>query len=225
MKSNFFLRLIICCLLSFAVLPARATELTEASARRWAETKGGLLLETFNIQDLSRKYAELDRLLLENVDLDYIGSFVVGRYQKDMTPEQAARYKEIFRRFALASYKRFPLNFENKINFSIVNSTVNGDQARVTALIDLGDFMKDEQGNPQNILVEFRLRQTDGALKLIDLKVAESSLILAYRNVFYQMIAKNDGDMEWFLEDLEDQTSSTEIDNQRRLNAAGQDKY
>ena len=45
----------------------------------------------------------------------------------------------------------------------------------------------------------------------------QSSLILAYRNRFYEMIAADDGDMEWFLEDLEDLAVSAEENNRLRL--------
>ena len=45
---------------------------------------------------------------------------------------------------------------------------------------------------------------------LTDIKIGESSLILSYRNKFYQMIKSADEDMEWFLEDFELTTVSAE---------------
>ena len=63
----------------------------------------------------------------------------------------------------------------------------------------------------------FRLRKQGKEIKIIDIKFAESSLILSYRNRFYQMVAEVEGDIEWFLEDLETTVVSTERTNQQKL--------
>ena len=54
-------------------------------------------------------------------------------------------------------------------------------------------------------------------LKIIDLKLAESSLILSYRGRFYEMLRSVDDEIEWFLEDLEMITASAEAQNQMKL--------
>ena len=36
-------------------------------------------------------------------------------------------------------------------------------------------------------------------------------MLLAYRSKFYEMIAKNEEEIDWFLEDLEDITRSYEL--------------
>ena len=62
----------------------------------------------------------------------------------------------------------------------------------------------------QDVTLIFRLHKVDGVIKAVDVKVAESSLLLAYRSKFYEMIAQDDGEIEWFLEDLEMLASSLE---------------
>ena len=54
-------------------------------------------------------------------------------------------------------------------------------------------------------------------LKLVDVKVAESSLLLSYRGKFYEMISSLDGEISWFLEDLTAMSISAEKINQRNL--------
>jgi hypothetical protein len=54
------------------------------------------------------------------------------------------------------------------------------------------------------------LHKVDNVIKAVDVKVAESSLLLSYRSKFYEMIAQNDGEIDWFLEDLGDLTSTLE---------------
>ncbi len=206
MKSNYFLRLItlfVC--LAFA-LPAFADPLSEEEARVFGETKGRELLNTFAEKDLAVKYRKLDDLFLNYVDLDYISRFVVGKYWRRMTPEQQKKYQELFTRYALNTYKSFPLDFADKLDFEITGTRRDGEYVLVQTGIDYRGM----DGNMTTVLVEFRVHKKDGRIMLTDIKVAESSLILSYRNRFYQMIAEVDEEMEWFLEDFELLADSSE---------------
>ena len=89
-------------------------------------------------------------------------------------------------------------------NFTVVNVTVNVN-------IDSNDPIK-------NYLLSFRLHQTLNGIRLVDIKVGESSLLLSYRRKFYEHIIDVDEEMEWFLEDLEDMAKSAERKNQVNLN-------
>lgn len=215
MKRNHFLQLIICSLAILFSFSAQAQTISRTEAESWINDKGQQLLDTFNESDLSRKYQKLDQLFGSHVDLDYIGKFVIGKYWRKMTPEQQQKYQNLFKRYALAVYKTFPLSFENKIGFEINNVMIEQDYADVSAGVDTGQ--KNASGQPQKFLVVFRIVRNDNDLKIIDLKLAESSLILSYRSRFYQMVANADEDIGWFLEDLETSVVSTEKTNALRL--------
>ena len=77
--------------------------------------------------------------------------------------------------------------------------------------------MGNNPNEKQSILVSFRLNNRDGNLRIVDLKLGESSLILSYRSRFYEMIANDDEDLGWFIEDLQMITESTEKQNQLKL--------
>ena len=210
MKSNSFLRLIIFSLCLFSALPARAEAITETEARVWTQDKGQRLLNAFAETDLKKRYAELDTMFLNFVDLDYISKFVLGKYWRRLNEKEKTDYQQLFKRYALSVYKSFPLEFDtSQIEYTIKN------YADVTANIffQLGSKPEDKQ----NILVEFRLNKTDGKLRIIDLKIGESSLILSYRGRFYEMIAQDDEDLGWFMEDLQMITESTEKQNQLKV--------
>ena len=70
----------------------------------------------------------------------------------------------------------------------------------------------------QDILVEFNIRREGSALLLTDIKIAESSLSIAYRNKFYQMMMEDDEEITWFLEDFEVLVRSIETKNEQKLN-------
>lgn len=206
MKSNYFLRLITLFVCLTCALPAFADPLSEEEARVFGETKGRELLNTFAEKDLAVKYRKLDDLFLNYVDLDYISRFVVGKYWRRMTPEQQKKYQELFTRYALNTYKGFPLDFADNLDFEITGTRRDGQYVLVQTGIDYRGM----DGNMTTVLVEFRVHKKDGRIMLTDIKVAESSLILSYRNRFYQMIAEVDEEMEWFLEDFELLADSSE---------------
>ena len=68
-----------------------------------------------------------------------------------------------------------------------------------------------------DIYVNFILKKDNDGIKIIDLKLGESSLILSYRSRFYEMIAQNDDDIDWFLTDLGDITEAAERTIQENL--------
>lgn len=219
MNCKKYLQLIIVCVCLFFSISTRAAEIGKEEAKQWAEDKGNMLLMTFQEKDLMKKYKKLDELFLQYVDLDYISKFVMGKHWREMTTEQQEKYQALFKRYALGVYKGFPLTFKEKISFEILNAEVNANYTDVTAVIDLGGNFNQDNAAAQKINVIFRLKK-DKEIKLIDLKLAESSLILSYRNRFYQMVADADGDMDWFLEDLETITVSTERTNALNLKNA-----
>ncbi len=215
MKSNNFLRVIIFCFLLFGAFRADAGGLSSKEAREWAEDKGEKLLEAFSVDDLKTKYALLDNLFLSYVDLDYVAQFVVGKYWNVMTGEERQKYKELFKRYALGMYKGFPLSFQYKVKFQILRAAVNGNNAEVTAQIRFVGLPDDDP--MQNMSLDFKLYKGIDGIKIRDLLLAGSSLILSYRSRFYRMIAADDGEIAWFIEDFRLQVESIEYTNQLRL--------
>ncbi len=219
MKSNFFLQLIIFTFLLIVPMNVRAANLAAAEAESWTRDKGEKLLQAFSETDISKRYAQLDEMLLNYVDLEYIARFVVGKYWRQMSEEQKQKYLPLFERYALGVYKSFPLNFDSKkIHYRILRARVEREYTDVSAKVQLDS--KDIPDELQDILVEFRLHKQQGQIRIIDLKLGESSLILSYRGRFYQMLTQNDGDIDWFLEDLETITVSTERQNHQKLETA-----
>lgn len=206
MKSNYFLFLVFFCGLLLGNAPAAANELLVAEAESFAVEQGNNLLSFFAEKDIRTKYQKLDNLFLNYIDLDYISRFVVGKYWRQMTSEQQAKYGQLFKRYAVSVYKGFPLSFENRLSFEVTSSRKEGENAFVT--VDIA--YTSQSGQATHFSVEFRMHKNKGKIMLTDIKIGESSLILSYRNKFYQMIKSADEDMEWFLEDFELTTVSAE---------------
>lgn len=212
MKRNLFLLLIIAfCTLSGSVMANPPIPTPEAKA--WVEDKGDMLLDAFAMTDLKVKYQTLDDLFLKYVDLPYISKFVIGKYWKAMTKEQQDQYQNLFKRYALGVYKSFPLTFVDRVDYKVDRVGRKGKLTEVVTIIDL------KKENLQAINLTFYLDKQKDGIKIVDMKLLESSLILSYRSRFQQMVLETDEDMAWFLEDFETSVKSIEINNQNKLQA------
>lgn len=189
----------------FAASLCRAEDLSAEEAKNFASTKGKELLMSFQEPDLAERYRQLDALFMTYIDIDYVSRFVLGRYWRQMSSEQQRRYRDIFVRYGLAYYKTLPLDYAKNLTYEIKGVEQEG--AFVNVATNVHVFLGNDS---QDVTLIFRLHKVDGVIKAVDVKVAESSLLLAYRSKFYEMIAQDDGEIEWFLEDLEMLASSLE---------------
>ncbi len=214
MKSNFFLRVIIVLLGIMTIFPAQAENISAEQAQIWANDNGRLLLETFREPDIQTRYKKLDELFIRFVDMEYVSKFVMGRYWRQMTVEQQERYRQLFKRYALATYKSFPLDFAANLSYKVGNAIVENGFTTVSAVITV---TLDPSTGPQEFLLQFRLHKNKGQIQLVDIKLAESSLILSFRSKFTSQIAELENEIEWFLEDFEMSTAALEQSNRNKL--------
>ena len=205
MKSNIFLHFITGCFMFLAAGSLQAKPLSDSEAMKFADTKGKELIQTFQEENLEKRYKILDKMIMEYIDIEHISRFVIGKYWRVMTPEQKKTYEETFVRYGLALYKTLPLEYARNIEYKIMSANSDNNYTNVLANIK---FSISEE--PMNVTVSFRLHKVAEKIKIVDVKVAESSLLLSYRGKFYEMIAQYDDEIDWFLEDLLDQTITME---------------
>ena len=214
MKSNLFLRVVSILITLLCVNNASGAVVSSQEAQNWAKTNGEILLKTFRKPDIKVRYKELDELFNQYIDIEYIGKFVVGKYWRQMSGEQQKKYQDVFRRYAMALYKTFPLDFVDSLSYEVKDAIADGKFTNVNAIV----HVKLSPDNPkQDFLLSFRLHNEGAGIKLVDIKLAESSLLLSYRGKFYQMIAELDNEIEWFIEDLETMTLGLEKKNKANL--------
>ena len=207
MKSNLFLQVIIVIFILFAGFDVKAKIISPENAVLWAEDKGKILLNTFQEKDISVRNKKLDNILDDYVDIPYIAKFLVGRYWREMTNSQRQECVNVFQRYVKALYKTFPLDFVSQIKYRVVGAVPDKNFVIVNTIITLDANANSLQ---QEIMLAFRLHADENNIRLVDIKVAESSLLLSYRNKFTSMLASVDGEIDWFLEDLEDMITSVE---------------
>ncbi len=214
MKRNHFLQLISVLLIMLTGSLGYAAPVDEVKAQNWADDKGQELLKVFREPNIEKRFRTLDSLFLEYIDLDYISKFVMGRFGREMNEETQANFRNIFKRYALAMYKTLPLEFAKDLQYEVLGAEKSGNFTFVSARVS---FRVSSEKTATSAVVKFQLHQTPEGIKLTDIKLNESSLILAYRSRFAEMIMSNDGEIEWFLDDLEDLTKSAEAVNNSKL--------
>lgn len=225
MKSKFFLQLIILSFCFFALREVSAQSMTQKNVKEWANARAVELIDALSEDNLAKKYQILDDLYNKYVDSKYIGRFVIGKYWGYMTPTEQTQYMQLFNRYALALYKSYPLNFKKEnIDFKIYQVNVLSVQ-RAEARVVIHQNNLPEDDALQNIIVQLNIKDTPEGLKLEDIKIAEVSLIISYRNKFYQMIAASDGEMSWFLEDFADIVKSMEQQQQKSKNKQQENQF
>ena len=194
---------------------AFATEVAVKSdeARLWANDKGHELIEALGGNDIIEKHSKLDRMLTEDVNLDYISKFVIGKYAKKMNKEQKRRYSVLFERYVLSLYKQFNLQFDaNNIAFSVDGIEEHPKFTVVKCSVDANDLIKNIEGvEIERLPIEFKLIRGDkNKIQAVDVEISNVSMVIEYRKKFYQMIMEESEEMEWFLEKFEDKVIANE---------------
>lgn len=218
MKKFLFSFIFLLCSGFSAVAESENAEL--GAVRFWAENKGAQILEILADKNLERKYAELDEILYKDIDLDYASRFVMGRYWKQMSEEQKQTYVPLFKRYVASLYKSFPLDVPmGSIGYKIEKIVPNKDFYEVFCTVNINQKnIRQNAENNAKIGVLFSLIRENGNIKVRDLKIAESSLLVTYRERFNKMIHQdNDDEIDWFLDDLMALTEDKERENELKL--------
>ena len=208
MKIKYFLQLITLFLFILVGTPVLADSLTSDEARNWAQNKGNELLSILTSPESNEKYEKLDNILLSDVDLEHAARFTVGKYWRQMTEVQQVRYVEVFKKYIMTIYRTYPLDIsEGNVSFTIDRIISEKKHANIYATVYIKSVEQNvDQSSQGGINVIFVVSKNNNRIQLKDLKIAESSLLMSYRERFYKMIHEdNDDEIDWFITDLEEQ--------------------
>tara|TARA_B100000242_G_C42931742_1_gene432112 strand:+ start:267 stop:863 length:597 start_codon:yes stop_codon:yes gene_type:complete len=143
-----------------------------------------------------QKMLKLIDLAEENVDIDGIGRYTLGKYRKQLSDAQLDEYKSLFRKYFLKSFSsRLSEYTDPKINvikeeiindkYTIVSSVLEADEKRPEIKIDWRVYTI----NPEKPLVR-------------DLIIEGLSLARTQREEFNSVIQNGDGNIEVLFSNL-----------------------
>jgi phospholipid transport system substrate-binding protein len=132
------------------------------------------------------RYERLEPVLRETFDFDFMAEKAVGRYWRDLSPEDRERMRDVFARFTLSTYaNRFSgwsgERFETRAEDSAPRDTV---------------FVRTElvrTDGEENVEINYRLRHTPEGWRVIDVLLRGTVSELALRRSEYSSVIKRDG--------------------------------
>ena len=183
MRATTFLAALIVCLTFTAATPSRADEAQDASAFADALGHKALAIITDASSGKDDKQKQLETLFEQNVDIDWIGRFVLGRYWRTASDDQKQNYQAAFRAFTIRHYTSNISDFTD-VNFSVSRIRPDGNGGNIVSI-----RIKRPKG--EDILAEYTIRTKEGeGLKIYDISVEGVSMITTQRSEFNSVVSQ-----------------------------------
>lgn len=150
---------------------------------------------------MAEKDARFAKLFNEYLDLNFIGRFVLGRYWKSATPKQRAEFIDVYRDLNIKTWsKRFDEFKGKRFVFNGTSPSNSQGQIFVNTTVPM------EQGAPAKVV--WRVKETGGKLKVIDIIIENVSLAITARNEYTAYIKKSAGGVDDLIRNLRQKTNS-----------------
>ncbi|HEX6978302.1 MAG TPA: ABC transporter substrate-binding protein [Alphaproteobacteria bacterium] len=133
-------------------------------------------------QPASAKAERLEEVFRRGFDFEAIGRFILGRYWNTASAQQRKEFLAAFTDFVTRSYAR-----------RLADETVSG--FNITNVRDLGDgdyLARTEilRGNSAPLNYEWRVRQTDNGMRIVDIIIEGVSLLVTQRSDFTSVVQR-----------------------------------
>lgn len=183
-SRRFLLRLLAAAPLLRVTTAAAAAD--EAAARALIERLGEQAIVVLAEKDRTPQEIEsrLARLLRTGFDLPFLARLALGHAWRGLSGAQKDEYERLFTDFVLKTYSRRLQGYSGE-RFAVLGSSAAGrDDVMVRSEI--------RRPSDTPIRVDWRVRQRDGAARVIDVVVEGVSLIVTQRSEF-QAVARQHG--------------------------------
>ena len=200
-------RMVLAVALSFGVLvsqvfPASA-DVSEQQAKDTVTNLSKQAIEVMTSKSLNdaERIQRFRTLFISSVDLPTISRFVLGRHWKTATPDQQQSFMKLFEDMLVYTWSMRFKEANDNISISVVGTRAEGDMG----IIVESNILRQGQ---EPVPVLWRLRLADGALRIQDLMIEGTSMILTYRDEYASVIAQGGGNMDGLLDVLKKKTAA-----------------
>lgn len=130
-----------------------------------------------------QKQSQLEKIFSGNVDIPWVGRFVMGRYWRQATDEQKSRYLKKYEKFLVLHYtSRFA-------DYSSGTFTITGTKTDENGEFTVNMELKGDHPGDAPVLVDYRIRKAAAGFKIFDVIVEGVSLITTQRSEFSSVIS------------------------------------
>ncbi len=159
--------------------PTRAAESPRAVVDATTSSVIATLADTS--LSMSEKRRRVEEIVYARVDFDTLSRLVLGQRWSQLNETERGEFEREFKQNISATYGRNVENYENE-RITIVDDRQEprGDWSVRTKIVRHGS---------DDISVDYRLRETDGTWKIIDVTIEGLSLASNYRSQFQEIMA------------------------------------
>ena len=184
---------------SFLFLPLGAAFAQAQAAAEFVRNLGSQLVQVVNEPgDASSKREQLRPILDQNIAVDQIALFCLGRYQRDATPAQLADYEQLFHNVLLNSILGH-LGSYRGVRFEMGQTSEQPDGAHVETTI--------YRPNEEPAMVDWVISQAGGHRQVIDVVAEGTSLRTTQRGDYTSYLDRHAGSIEALLMALKRQVA------------------
>ena len=141
------------------------------------------------------KQARFTKLFNDDLDLDFIGKFVLGRYWKTATPQQRTDFIDVYRKLNIQTWSERFNEFKGKhFEFLGTENSKSQDQIFVNTQVPMDD------GAP--VSVKWRVKETNGRMRIVDIIIENVSLAQTARSEYTAYIKKSPNGIDGLIKDL-----------------------
>ena len=160
--------------------------------------KGLTFLSKPNSTEAEKK-SEFKTLLNNSFDMDSIARFSLGRYWNTANAAQQKEYMVLFRKMVVNVYtQRFGDYKGQKFEVKSARPVGNGDVLVMSQIIPTD--------GSDSIQVDWRVRNKNGSLKIVDVMVAGVSMSVTQRSDFSSVIQRGGGTIDVLIKHLKEKS-------------------
>lgn len=138
------------------------------------------------------RFEKFKVLLSEGIDLPRVGRFVLGAHWRRTDPAQQAEYQSLFGNYVIAAYAGRLKDYTGA-KMTVKNSTLTDKGEHIVSTLVV------HPKNPEPVHVDWRLREMEGKLRVLDMSIEGISMALTQRSEFSSIIQQNGGDINVLL--------------------------
>ncbi len=200
-RSSFFL---VAAMAAFFAVRAPASAQSDA-ATAFIHDFGTRLVAVVNGGGpLAQKEQQLLPLIDQNVDVDAIARFTLGRFVKEATPQQLAEFTQLFHRVLVENITS-KIGQYRGVSFQMLNSSARGGDTMV------GTVVQRPNNAPNN--VQWVVSTASGAPKIIDVVAEGTSLRLTQRSDYASFLARNGNSVDALIQAMRKQLAALQANN------------
>ena len=143
----------------------------------------------------SERKARFTKLFNQDLDLDFIGKFVLGRYWRTATPKQRDDFIDVYRKLNIQTWSERFNEFKGKhFEFLGTEKSKSEDQIFVNSQVPM------QEGKPAS--VKWRVKETNGKMQIVDIIIENVSLAQTSRSEYTSYIQKSPKGIDGLIADL-----------------------